>query len=181
MLFNKQKIIILINFICLFGMASAHIYKKQSNTLKPYLYYMKILVKEAKKNPDWPFAAMIVDKENGAILCIGLNSQGNNPTYHGEIMAINNCSRKYPHLNWSKTILFTTAEPCSMCESAIIWTGISKVVYGTSIPYLEKKGWKQIDIRAKQIVYKSPFYHGSVVGGVLDDQTNKLFKLKVKQ
>jgi len=155
-----------------------NLWAQTGNGFKSDVYYMALLVKKAQNNKAWPFAAMIVNKDTGKILCEGLNSQSTNPTDHGEMMAINNCSKKYPRLNWSKTILYTTAEPCSMCEGAVIWARISKVVYGTSIPYLIKKGWKQINIRAKNIIKTASFYHGSVVGGVLHKQTDALFKTK---
>jgi tRNA(adenine34) deaminase len=51
--------------------------------------------------------------------------------------------------------LYTTAEPCAMCQSAVEWAGIPIVYYGTSIPYLRKLGWHQIDIRAEEVVRRT--------------------------
>ena len=146
------------------------------NHLGPYRYYMKILVELARTQPQAPFAAMIVDKRTGKIISEGLNHSADYPLLHGEIVAMNNAVKKYPHINWHEMILLTTAEPCSMCISAIVWAGIPIIVYGSSIPYLEQHGWHQIHIRAKTIIKAaSSFYKGKLVGGVLQDQTNRLF------
>ena len=77
---------------------------------------------------------MVIDNKSGDILCYGFNTKTYNPFMHGEIRAISNCSEIYEDkINWSSTTLLTTAEPCPMCASAIIWSQISTVVYGTSI------------------------------------------------
>lgn len=140
-----------------------------------YAAHMKHLIQLSHKNPRYPFAALILDNTTGKVLCEGVNDSAKNPTFHGEIVAINHCAAKFPKLNWQSTTLITTAEPCPMCESAIIWANISKVVYGTSIETLKKYGWNQINISSVEVIKKSAFYHGKVVGGVLRDETDKLF------
>ncbi len=141
-------------------------------------YYMQIAMQLAKHNPKAPFAALIVDNETGKIIAEGLNASKINPTYHGEMVAINNCARKYPNINWSKVTLYTTAEPCSMCQSAIAWAGISRMVFATSIEYLKTHGWNQIDISAAEVNRKAGFYKGTISGGVLAEKTDALFDRK---
>lgn len=138
---------------------------------------MQQAIKLAQHNPIFPFSAIIVDNKTGKILCTGLNDidSSHNPTHHGEIVAISNCSKKYPKLKWSQTTIYTTGEPCPMCEGGVMYAGISKVVYGTSMPWLLKRGYQQSKIRAKTLAESTPFYHGKVVGGVLQEKTNALF------
>lgn len=144
--------------------------------LKSHEYYMELLVQLAKKNPGAPFAAMIVDAKTGEILSKGLNNSVTNPTEHGEIVSINNYALLNPYKSYKDTILYTTAESCPMCMSAIVWAKISLTVYGTSIPFLIESGWGQITIRSEDIVrHASSFYHGKVIGGVLKEQTDPLF------
>jgi tRNA(adenine34) deaminase len=138
-------------------------------------YYMKIAIELAKKNPKAPFGAVIVDNKTGKILAKGLNASKINPTFHGEIVAINNCAKKHPHVDWSKVTLYTTAEPCSMCQSAVVWANISRVVFATSIKYLASHGVHQISIPSTEINGKSPFYKGTITGGVLANVTDPLF------
>lgn len=138
-------------------------------------YYMDIALQVAKHNPKAPFGAIIVDNNTGEILAEGLNATTENPTFHGEMVAINNALKKYPQIDWKNVTLYTTAEPCPMCQSAIIWTGISRVVYATSIQYLKMHGWNQIDISAAEVNSKAPFYKGTLTSGILADKTNVLF------
>ena len=147
----------------------------QIHTKKSDEYYMQIAINLAKSNPKAPFAALIVDNKTGEILAQGINTQQVNPTFHGEIVAINNCIKKHPNVNWTQVTLYTTAEPCSMCQSAIVWANISKVVFASSIEYLKNHGWNQINISSTEINQKSPFYKGEIVGGILDKKANTLF------
>ena len=69
--------------------------------------------------PTHPFAASIVDRQTNTVLCTGLNDSDENPTLHGEIAAINNCTQLY---GWNRTLwpqytLYTTGESCPMCQS----------------------------------------------------------------
>lgn len=138
-------------------------------------YYMQIAIDLAKSNPKAPFAALIVDNKTGEILSKGLNASKVNPTFHGEMVAINNCVKEHPHVDWSQVTLYTTAEPCSMCQSAVVWAKIPRVVFATSFEYLISHGWNQINIRASEINKRSPFYKGAITGGVLASQSNILF------
>ena len=138
-------------------------------------YYMQTAIQLAKHNAKAPFAALIVDNKTGKILAEGLNASHVNPTFHGEIVAINNAAKKYPHIDWANVTLYTTAEPCPMCQSAIIWAGISRVVFATSIDYLKTHGWNQIDISAADVNKKALFYKGTLTGGVLAEKTDVLF------
>lgn len=142
-----------------------------------YEEHMKALIADAKKyNPEYPFAAMIIDS-SGKEICRGVNHTSDNPTYHGEIDAINQCVKKHGNsLDWSTLTLITTAEPCPMCQGAIIWSNIHRVVYGTSIDTLIKKGWRQIAIDSKALTEKSNFNHPEIIGNVLSSETDKLFK-----
>ncbi|KAK9768157.1 hypothetical protein K7432_001404, partial [Basidiobolus ranarum] len=71
-----------------------------------------------------PFGASIVRKRTGEVLCYGINLGNHNPTWHGEIRAFNNCSDIYPGngINydfWKELTMYTTGEPCAMCQGAI--------------------------------------------------------------
>ena len=136
---------------------------------------MQIAIQMAKHNPSAPFGAVVVDNKTGKILGQGWNASQVNPTYHGEIVAMNDCLKKHPKVNWANTTLYTTAEPCSMCQSAVIWAGVSRVVFATSIEYLKSHGWNQINISAAEVNAKAPFYKGTLTGGVLADKTDPLF------
>ncbi len=62
------------------------------------------------------------------------------PWLFGVVDAINQLVFSNPGIDGHKLVLHTTAEPCPMCQGAIIWTGIEMVVFGTSIRSLQKWG-----------------------------------------
>lgn len=138
-------------------------------------YYMELAIQQTQSNPELPFGAVIVDNTTGEILGTGYNRSNENPILHGEIVAINDCAAKHPLVDWKNTTLYTTAEPCPMCQTAIVWAGISRVVFATSSEFLKQNHWDVIDITAREINAKTPFYHGEIKGGVLADKTNALF------
>ena len=93
-----------------------------------------------------------------------------------EIDVINRLAADQPQVDWGSLVLYTTAEPCPMCQSAVEWAGIPWVVYGSSIPYLQGLGWWQIDIRADEVARRTPFRRTAVLGGVLAKECNALFE-----
>lgn len=138
-------------------------------------YFMRKAIELALRAPQFPFGAVIVRRETGDIVAEGFNQSALNPTFHGEMVAINRCAELHRPNDWSGFDLYTTAEPCPMCQSAIEWAGIARVYYGTSIPYLQKHDWWQINIRAEEIITQTPFRNSTVVGGILETECNALF------
>ena len=75
-----------------------------------------------------PFGAVIV--KDGKIISSEHNSviESNDPTAHAEVNAIRRACEKLNTHDLSECVLYTSAEPCPMCLSAIIWSNI-KIVY----------------------------------------------------
>lgn len=139
-----------------------------------YEKFMRLAIDIAKQNAKAPYGAVLVDTETEAVVATGLNQTRSNPILHGEIAAINNyASLNTPH--WERLILFTTAEPCCMCQAAIIWSGIPKVVFGTSISTLAELGWNQFSYTAQQVTDAAQFSDCQLIGNVLCDETDPLF------
>ncbi len=63
-----------------------------------------------------------------------------------------------------------------MCQGAVLWAGIPKVVYGTSISQLKQLGWKQIDIPSVEVVARSWNPKVTILGGVCADGCDRLFR-----
>jgi tRNA(adenine34) deaminase len=142
--------------------------------------YMREAIREAKRNPKWPFGAVIVDSGSGEILARGSNASSGNPILHGEIVAISDYVARHGNRNWSRTTIYTTAEPCSMCASAIVWCAIPRVVYGSSTLVVEAM-IDQISVRAAKIFAGAPFYRNSLLlGGVLAAETDTMLRNRVK-
>ena len=137
--------------------------------------HMRRAIRLAGNVPRYPFAAVLADQK-GAVVAEGWNRSVHNPTWHGEMDAINKCAAANPKIEWTKLTLYTTAEPCAMCQGAVAWAGIRRVVYGSSIPFLKSLNWWAIDIRAEELARLAAFRECAVVGGVLEEECNKLFR-----
>lgn len=79
-----------------------------------------------------PFGSVIVKDET--IIAEGFNkvTSTNDPTAHGEIVAIRKACKSLNNFNLSGCELYSTCEPCPMCLSAIYWAHIDKVYYANT-------------------------------------------------
>ena len=139
-------------------------------------FFMRRAIELALNVPEVPFGALIVNRDTNEILAEGWNKTSINPTWHGEIDAINQLVLRQESLDASKLVLYTTAEPCPMCQAAILWAGIGMVVFGTSIRFLQNNGWHQIDILAQEVIHRSPHWSCKLISGVLEKDCNALFQ-----
>lgn len=57
----------------------------------------------------------------------------NDPTAHGEIVAIRHATVSVGDFNLSGCQLYTSAQPCPMCLGAIYWARIERIYYGNSV------------------------------------------------
>ena len=105
--------------------------------------HMRRAIALAGNDPGLPFGAVIVRRDTGEVVAEGWNRSSLNPTWHGEIDAINHLAATSAVGDGSRLVLYTTAEPCPMCQGAILWAGIGAVVFGTSIRFLKENGWQQ--------------------------------------
>ncbi|KAF1989095.1 cytidine deaminase-like protein [Aulographum hederae CBS 113979] len=198
-----------IAFISLVGLAISHDPNlvTQSQLRKPFLSINNIpfstraywiqQANAALPSP-CPFAAfgtVIVNHSSpglGELVCAGANenAQKGNPTLHGEIVTINNCSAILTdpsgpyNLSASEALaafsglsLYTNAESCPMCASAIRWAGFREYIYGTSIETLVALGWSQIRI-SSQTVFEESWdlsTQTKLIGDVLINETDPYF------
>lgn len=144
--------------------------------MKDHELYMRRAIELAANVPDLPFGALIVDVATGTILSEGWNKTPVNPMWHGEIDAINGLASSGVGVEGKSLVLYTTAEPCPMCQGAVLWSGIEMVVFGTSIRSLQRLGWRQIDILAEEVVRRSPAWNCTLIGGVLERECDVLFQ-----
>ena len=79
-----------------------------------------------------PFGSIIV--KNDKVIAEGSNkvTLNNDPTAHGEIVAIRKACKNLGNFNLSGCELFSTCEPCPMCLSAIYWAHIEKIYYANT-------------------------------------------------
>ena len=136
--------------------------------------YMRLAIAESAHTRNIPAAAVIVKPATGEVMARGINNSDVDPTKHGELACIANYIERNGNREWDECVIYTIAEPCTMCQSALIFCGIAGTVFGSSL-----EGVGKIDnpkIRAKDIVEASPFYKGFLMGGILSAETDKIFR-----
>ena len=87
---------------------------------------------ESAKSKGGPFGSVIV--KNNEIIAEGSNkvTMNNDPTAHGEIVAIRKACQKLNTFDLSGCDLYSSCEPCPMCLSAIYWSRIKNVFYANT-------------------------------------------------
>ena len=83
-------------------------------------------------NGGGPFGSVIVKGDK--IIAEGSNkvTSNNDPTAHGEIVAIREACKKLNTFNLKGCDLYSSCEPCPMCLSAIYWARIDKIYYANT-------------------------------------------------
>ena len=92
---------------------------------------IELSIENVSKNGG-PFGCVIVKDEK--IVSEGSNkvTSTNDPTAHGEIVAIREACKKINNFNLNGCELYLTCEPCPMCLSAIYWSRIDKIYYANT-------------------------------------------------
>jgi tRNA(Arg) A34 adenosine deaminase TadA len=102
---------------------------------------MRFAVRIAKENVDretgGPFGALIVERESGRLVSVGMNSvvRLNNSTLHGEMVAFMMAQRSLGSYSLAapgmpEHELVTSCEPCAMCLGGALWSGVKSIVCG---------------------------------------------------
>ena len=138
---------------------------------------MKEAIDEARRtmnlNYGGPFGTMIVKDNKIIVVASNTVLKDNDPTAHAEINAIRKASKVLNTYDLSGCTLYTTGYPCPMCLSAIIWSNIKEVYYGTNLEDAAKIGFRDefiydyIKGKNKDILRLKNFEH---------DECLKLFK-----
>lgn len=135
--------------------------------------FMRLALAEAARG-DFPFGTVIVRDGNVVVTGRNLGRTTNDPTAHGEMVAIRRFVAERPTTELAAATLYTSGEPCPMCMSAILWCGIGRVVYAASIEQLSKK-IGQIMLTSRAVADAAPFADVSITGGVLAEEALALF------
>jgi tRNA(adenine34) deaminase len=123
---------------------------------------------------DFPFGAVIVI--DGQIVARGRNSgvRLNDPTAHGEMMAIRDFISRHPPEHLKAATVYTTGEPCPMCMGALIWCRVRRLVFAAPIKELSTR-IGQIMTSSHTLHASAPFCEMEITGGVLDQEALDLF------
>ncbi|MGH7998443.1 MAG: nucleoside deaminase, partial [Brasilonema sp.] len=91
--------------------------------------FMRRALEEAKKG-DAPYGAVIVKDNQVIALAHNTVKRDSDPSAHAEINVIRSLTARLKNPSLEGYTIYTTGEPCPMCASACVWTGISEIIYG---------------------------------------------------
>lgn len=99
---------------------------------------MNFVLNLAKRNIEektgGPFAAAVFNGAN-ELISIGVNIvvESNCSVSHAEVVAITMAEEELKTYRLDKSfILVSSAQPCVMCNGALLWSGISTLIYGAT-------------------------------------------------
>jgi len=117
--------------------------------------WMKLAIQSAqggiKKSSGGPFGAVIVRGNQPIAVAHNEVLKNHDATCHAEVNAIRIASRKLKRFDLSDCVIYSTTEPCPMCFSAIHWARIRKVIFGTSIADVQKRGFHELSIPSQKM------------------------------
>lgn len=136
--------------------------------------FMRLALAQAAKG-DFPFGAVIV--RSGAVAASGRNMgiATNDPTAHGEMVAIRDFLSRHKAQELKGATIYTTGEPCPMCMGAILWCGFGRMVFAASIKELSTR-IGQIMTTSESLAKAAPFARIEITGGVLAKEALALFR-----
>ena len=135
--------------------------------------------KNVTHNTGGPFGAAIFD-DLGMLIAVGVNVvvPENACIAHAEMMAIMEAQKRLRTHDFSLKghyTLATSAEPCAMCAGAIMWSGLSKVIYSATSEDVEKIGFDEGD---KQDFIQAMNKRGiEVVAGLLRENATAILQM----
>ncbi len=137
-------------------------------------YFVRLAMAQTEKG-DAPFGAVIVQK--GQVIATGYNSvkTDRDITAHSEIKALRAASLELGTTHLEDCMLYSNAEPCAMCMSAILWSGIPKLVFGAHSDEL-KQFVPVLGLSSREVAAASG-RKIEIVGGILEDLCLVPFRL----
>jgi len=97
--------------------------------------FLKRAIEKARESVaqgGFPAGAIVV--KDGVIIGEGtsIGNKLNDPTSHGEMSAIRDACKNIASSDLKGATLYASMEPCSMCHSGSMWSGIQKIVFACS-------------------------------------------------
>ena len=103
-----------------------------------------------------PFCADVVETATGRLVLRRLNAVAaeHDPSSHAEVRVLRATCKRLKKLTLTGYTLYTTCEPCPMCMSMALWSGVDRVVFGATISDASKH-CSQIYIPARTVATRS--------------------------
>ena len=114
------------------------------------------------------FGALLVLNDEVVVEAENTVNSESDITRHAEMNAISQACHILSKNDLSRSILFTSTEPCAMCSGALYWAGIKTVVYGCSAERLQEIAGTSLKCHSRD-VFDGAVNPPVVIGPLLDD------------
>jgi len=141
----------------------------QLNKHEEYITRTYQLAKSAQEKGNQPFGALLVIDNRVVFTAENSIISDNDITSHAELNLVSMVTQELDTESLSRSILYTSTEPCAMCTGAIFWAGISNIVYGCSAVMLGEIAGGTFVVPCRDLL-KYGKRQISVVGPILEDQ-----------
>jgi tRNA(Arg) A34 adenosine deaminase TadA len=127
------------------------------------------LARQARDEGNHPFGALLVLDDD--VILTALNSIGSDrdPTAHAETNLVALAIRQLTREQISRSVLYTSCEPCAMCVGKMYWAGIRSVVYGLSSGGLASLAGGDFLVPCRELFQRAT-ETVTVVGPILEDE-----------
>ena len=134
--------------------------------------FRRMALDEARQG-DYAFGCVITRDHEVIARGRNLGKTNDDPTAHGEMVAIRGCLADHGSAALRGATLYTSGEPCVMCMGAIVWCGIGRVVFAASVPQIGSL-MNQIMITGTEVAARAKWDPLQITGGVLADEAMRL-------
>jgi tRNA(adenine34) deaminase len=134
--------------------------------------FMRLALDEARQG-DYAFGCVITRENEVIARGRNLGKTNDDPTAHGEMVAIRRCLADHGSAALRGATLYTSGEPCVMCMGAIVWCGIGRLVFAASVPQIGSL-MNQIMITSAEVAARAKWDPITITGGVLADEAMRL-------
>ncbi len=133
------------------------------------------LAQSAVEKGNHPFGALLF--KDGEVILTAQNNvvTEKDVTGHAELNLMRMASQRFDRETLSKATLYTSTEPCIMCQGSIYWAGVPKVVYGVTGSSLAELGGAGWYIPSREI-YGRMRPKIEVLGPVLEEEGMEIHK-----
>jgi tRNA(adenine34) deaminase len=129
------------------------------------------LARAAEREGDVPVGAVIVSGDEVLARASNRTVRDQDPTGHGELIAIREAARAKGEWRLSGCTLYVTLEPCAMCAGAIVLSRIDRLVFGA---WDEKAG--MVGSLGDIVRHPKLNHRAEVLGGVRADECGELLR-----
>lgn len=103
-------------------------------------FVLRLAIKNVENETGGPFAAAVFNSTTKQLVSTGVNLvvESNCSIAHAEVVALTLAEEELKSYSLENHILVSSAQPCVMCNGAVLWAGINTLIYGATKDDVER-------------------------------------------